>query len=338
MLRLRVVRSLGARSVHTAAGLLHFDPSRGLTACVPELLAEELVAEGLASLPTPAELCPGEWLVRRRAGLGDCLCLAAMLRELVAQGGRVAVTCHPLYAPLFQGLPIGEADPKHATPVVFDGWLERHPGRKGRSAARCMGDRWNLDLQDARPWYMLRDEERSWGQEQVARWRQGGAPVVALFERAGWSTRTYREWRRVAHELARQGVSILLFDGEPLPCCRKPDGPYSVRELAAVLAAVDVVLSGDSGPMHLAQAVGTPAVSVFGCTGAAGSVAPGYAVTALEPEGLDCWPCWSGGCLVGEEDVPGGCVRAVDPARVVEATLARVRPAHSQSEVTNHEG
>jgi heptosyltransferase III len=41
-------------------------------------------------------------------------------------------------------------------------------------------------------------------------------------------------------------------------------GALSVRDTLAVIAALDLFLSPDTGPMHLACAVGTPSVSVFG--------------------------------------------------------------------------
>ncbi len=43
-------------------------------------------------------------------------------------------------------------------------------------------------------------------------------------------------------------------------------GRTTLRELASVLAACDLLVSGDSGPMHLAVAVGTPAIAIFGAT------------------------------------------------------------------------
>jgi len=43
-------------------------------------------------------------------------------------------------------------------------------------------------------------------------------------------------------------------------------GKTSLRELASVLAACDLLVSGDSGPMHLAVAVGTPTIAIFGAT------------------------------------------------------------------------
>lgn len=43
-------------------------------------------------------------------------------------------------------------------------------------------------------------------------------------------------------------------------------GKTDLRQLASVLAACDLVVSGDSGPVHLAVAVGTPVIALFGAT------------------------------------------------------------------------
>lgn len=331
MLRLRTIRRVkGARRVVTEAGAFHFDESRGDTACVPEPVAEELVAEGRAYLPSPQELCAGKWIVRRRAGMGDVLCLSAALREVVKFGGAVEVIAHANYRTIFDGFPQGAGQFQHR-PVLFDGWLERHPGRRGRPAAACLGDYWNLDLEDMRPYFALSEQERSLGRSYLAQLRGGSERVVALFQRAGWETRTYRHWRQVAKALADSGCTVLGFDGEVLPCCKQPF-PMPLRALAGVIAACDLVVTGDSGPLHLAAAVGTPSVSVFCCTGAAGSVGRGYDTESLEPEGMECWPCWAASCRVGEVDVPGSCVEAVSPESVTQAALGRLKALSGHKE------
>jgi ADP-heptose:LPS heptosyltransferase len=43
-------------------------------------------------------------------------------------------------------------------------------------------------------------------------------------------------------------------------------GETSLRQLAAVLGASTWVTANDSGPMHLADAVGTPVLGLFTCT------------------------------------------------------------------------
>lgn len=60
----------------------------------------------------------------------------------------------------------------------------------------------------------------------------------------------------MAHECA-QGLRIPAVN-----LCGKTE----LRELAAILAECDLLLTNDTGPMHLASAVGTPTVSLFTCT------------------------------------------------------------------------
>jgi ADP-heptose:LPS heptosyltransferase len=52
-------------------------------------------------------------------------------------------------------------------------------------------------------------------------------------------------------------------------------GQTSLKQLASLLASVNVVLTNDSGPMHLADAVGTPVVGLFTCTSPVRSGPPG---------------------------------------------------------------
>jgi heptosyltransferase-1 len=43
-------------------------------------------------------------------------------------------------------------------------------------------------------------------------------------------------------------------------------GQTSIKQLAALMQSADLVLSNDSGPMHLAAGMGTPVVGIFTCT------------------------------------------------------------------------
>lgn len=52
-------------------------------------------------------------------------------------------------------------------------------------------------------------------------------------------------------------------------------GKTSLRELAVILKQADMVLTNDSGPMHLAAGVGTPVVGIFTCTSNERSGPPG---------------------------------------------------------------
>ncbi len=54
-------------------------------------------------------------------------------------------------------------------------------------------------------------------------------------------------------------------------------GRTTIKELAAVVSALDAMFSNDSGPLHLAAELGTPSLGVFTCTSAVRSGPPGEA-------------------------------------------------------------
>jgi heptosyltransferase-2 len=105
----------------------------------------------------------------------------------------------------------------------------------------------------------------------------------------------------VGRALAAEGASIVLAGGPPdraeLDAFRRALGSpvaadltdLPVDALAAALAGVEALLACDSGPVHLAAAVGTPAVAIFGPTSPErwGPPPPGRAL-ALP---LECAPC-----------------------------------------------
>ncbi|MDQ3699820.1 MAG: glycosyltransferase family 9 protein [Chloroflexota bacterium] len=101
-------------------------------------------------------------------------------------------------------------------------------------------------------------------------------------------------------------------------------GRTTLPQLLALLDQASVVVSGDSGPLHLAIALGRPAVAIYGPTDVRQS-GPYRAtnVTVLRHE-LPCSPCYS---LDRVADCPLGhtlCQRLVTPPRVYNAVQDRL--------------
>ena len=73
------------------------------------------------------------------------------------------------------------------------------------------------------------------------------------------------------------------------------------RQMAALIARAPALVSGDTGPMHVAAAVGTPFVALFGPTPADGR-APlaGRGTVLLHP--VPCGPCDQKVCPNKDED------------------------------------
>jgi lipopolysaccharide heptosyltransferase II len=68
-------------------------------------------------------------------------------------------------------------------------------------------------------------------------------------------------------------------------------GKANLLQLGALLKQCDILVSGDTGPMHLATAVGTRVVALFGAADPArtGPVGSGHKV--IQAEGITCLPC-----------------------------------------------
>lgn len=73
-------------------------------------------------------------------------------------------------------------------------------------------------------------------------------------------------------------------------------GLTSLRELTALIKLCQVLLTNDSGPMHIAAAVGTPLVALFGSTNA---VATGpYKTGVVIHKNVSCSPCYRRVCPI----------------------------------------
>jgi len=68
-------------------------------------------------------------------------------------------------------------------------------------------------------------------------------------------------------------------------------GQLSLRETAEVMASAGIVVGNDSGLSHMAAAVGTPTVMLFGPT-PSNSLGPMPANVKVLRSGLPCEPCW----------------------------------------------
>lgn len=155
-------------------------------------------------------------------------------------------------------------------------------------------------------------------------------PVVALAPGARWATKRWAPQRfaEVADALAADGASIVLAGGPGdreefaafRAAVRSPIAadlsPLSIPALAAALARVDLLVSNDSGPVHLASAAGTPVLALFGPTSATrwGPPPPGRSLAIA----LDCAPCSNHGantCPAGHHR----CMRDLHAAAVIAA-------------------
>ncbi len=106
------------------------------------------------------------------------------------------------------------------------------------------------------------------------------------------------------------------------PSARNLAGETTLPEAVDLLAVASVAVTNDSGLMHVAAAVGTPLVAIYG------SSSPRYTPPAsprakIVYRGLPCSPCFARICPLGHTN----CLRAVG----VDEVLAAVTSAEKES-------
>jgi lipopolysaccharide heptosyltransferase II len=159
------------------------------------------------------------------------------------------------------------------------------------------------------------------------------APFLALAPGAGHATKRWGAARfaALAELLQARGLGEPLAVGGPADRAeieqsglRSTPLDLDLPVLAAVLARARALVCGDSGPLHLAAAVGTPVVGIYGPTDPRrwGPVGVPHRVVRLP---LACAPCRDHGgprCPLGTH----ACMRDLDPARVADALAELFSP------------
>jgi heptosyltransferase-2 len=171
--------------------------------------------------------------------------------------------------------------------------------------------------------------------EEVGRWRQsnglGTGPAVALAPGSVGASKRWSYYPEAARLLAAQGFDVWVVGGpgeQALAAEIVAAGGARVRDLTGTdlrngilaMAAAGVAISNDSGLMHIAAALGTPTMGIFGPTSPY-HWAPlnGLAATVQLGTMLPCQPCHRTVCTMNDHR----CMRDI-PASDVVAIAGRV--------------
>lgn len=173
--------------------------------------------------------------------------------------------------------------------------------------------------------------------------------LVGLAPGAEWGSSKrwpMQHWADLAHELRRRipGVREAIFVGpketwlgvrvhEESGKIHPLLGPdLDLVGLAAALAHLDLLVTNDSGPMHLAAALGVPCVALFGPTDRRRTAPAGDGHVVLDRE-LWCSPCFRRRCPL----LHHGCLRGIGvdavaaaAERALAAATERTPPARGE--------
>ena len=173
-----------------------------------------------------------------------------------------------------------------------------------------------VDTTDAHPHLQLTETEQAAARRFFA---EAGVTserfLIGIHPGGNWIYKLWNaeKYAQLATALSKEkNASILLFAGpnerklqsqvagkmDTLPILVKTE---NLREVAALIAACDVYIGNDTGPMHIAAAVRTPVIALFGSTNHIRSGPYGEKHTVVQSGmELGCNPCHPG-------RYPGGC-------------------------------
>jgi lipopolysaccharide heptosyltransferase II len=155
-------------------------------------------------------------------------------------------------------------------------------------------------------------------------------------------------WARLADLLIEQLGATVILTGAPSDAeivdaivsrMRKQPinlvGKTNVPQLAALLERCDLVISGDSGPLHIAGAVGTSVIAIHGPTDPGLSGPAGKDATVLRL-GIWCSPCYDASYWAECRFFNPVCMKGIVPGEVLAAArerLAQSKAARNQAAV-----
>lgn len=157
----------------------------------------------------------------------------------------------------------------------------------------------------------------------------GLTPLIIVHPGSTAASRRYdpRNFAQVIRTLKEKGATIIVTGsrGEEeiveevvalsgVPVISLLDA-LSLKEFAALLSVADLLISNNTGPAHLAAAVGTPVVDLYALTNPQHT--PWGVPTRVLYVPTDCAFCYKSVCREGHHD----CLQKVTPERVVEASL-----------------
>lgn len=188
---------------------------------------------------------------------------------------------------------------------------------------------WRSETVDTQPRLHLSEAERGWATEKLNGLARGfSTPIVGIAPGAAFGSA--KQWNpewfgEVAAAFSRRGAHLVVLGteaereiGDQILSGVKAGGGTNLagatklRELMALIAECRALLANDSGPMHLADALGTPTVALFGSTDSTWTGPTGPRHHVLQAE-VPCNPCFLRDCPLDRQ-----CMRSLTVPRVLE--------------------
>jgi heptosyltransferase I len=173
-----------------------------------------------------------------------------------------------------------------------------------------------------------------------SRWQTDGGHWIAIQPGARWPNKRWpAEYfaglvRQLALKFADARFALLgdrddqpsgdvIAQAEPERCVNLC-GQTSLREMVEWIRLCELVITNDTGPMHVAAALGKPLVALFGPTEPRRTGPYNQLQNVLRID-LPCSPCLKSYCTYAK---PNECLKALSPVEVFKFASAKLQPVN----------
>lgn len=268
-------------------------------------------------------------VVRRTAAIGDSLAASVVCEKLANQGFAVTYQTHPNnFCLLRRHRAIAQLEvPAGKTNVDLDGCYEKDPARRHRHFSEMFISTANQQLQsqginlgpalNCRPRVLVSRIER---EATLAKFQQYDRPWVFIVPRSdSYNVREVPNHLWTAAALMMEGTKFWLGTKQA------PPGyvDLQARHLDNVilwLSVADVLVSVDTGPLHIGAALGVPIVALGQSSSPELHLSDQADFTTIWPPGLDCLNCQKNLCPVARYLPP---CQQFQPERIAAAANAK---------------
>ena len=220
-------------------------------------------------------------------------------------------------------LRLGPACSREGAHLFYDNRPVRQAGSRGHAVEELLDVVRLLGIEPETPEFNLELPSSS---------RAEARPHIALAPCSRWATKNWDPLRMAeAGRLIREQLGGTLFilggrgDSDVAEAmtlhigegCVNMAGQTDLPGLAVLLSGMDLLLCVDSGPMHLAAALGVRVCAVFGATDPVRTGPYGEHTKVVTVTDLDCRPCHSRSCARGDL----ACLERLVPETVAQAAL-----------------
>jgi ADP-heptose:LPS heptosyltransferase len=259
----------------------------------------------------------------RGGGIGDVLMCTPALRALKRANPKRRIHFYTEMPDLVRGLWFIDAvstvaeQPPLTIAMTYEGGI---PPR--RHLARIMADRIAIRADDITPDCVV---PMGLVEKFKREWAHLPHPHILVQRRAGpWTpNKDWPEefWEKLIRSLLRTATIVEIGEAVQervdagVPRYIDLRGKTTLQELVASVAAADILIAPDSGPIHIAAAVRTPAVVILG-----GYILPehtAYPGHRVLHTPMHCSPCWL------KSPCPSGrtCLTQISPEAVEQAAM-----------------